>query len=238
MKRASLPADAMVHRGDRFVVGAGIFGCVLLAVLVAAMAAQWRNDTAKIFLAIGAVLFLLLLRYTLRQATGYVALAGDKLYAGSLLDRATEVDLRIVTGYTLEVTHSQYHTKEDYCLYVGEKRVLASSELPFRRDWVRQKLRDRYYPPAFFPPETAEHFQVGRLTVDGPDLILDAGTKKEQRVPMRQLHLEEKALGVNLTLPDGTCFAEMVYQMPHVFRLAWALDRNGVFVRGDYLPML
>ena len=55
---------------------------------------------------------------------------------------------------------------------------------------------------------------------------------------MRQLHLEEKALGVNLTLPDGTCFAEMVYQMPHVFRLAWALDRNGVFVRGDYLPML
>lgn len=238
MKRASLPADAVVHRGDRFVIVVCALGCMLLAVFVAAMAAQWRNDTAKFFLAIGAVLFLLLLRYTLRQATGYVALAGDKLCAGSLLDRATEVDLRIVTGYTLEVTHSQYHTKEDYCLYVGEKRVLASSELPFRRDWVRKKLRDRHYPPAFFPPETAEHFQVGRLTVDGPDLILDAGTKKEQRVSMCQLHLEKKALGLNLTLPDGTCFSELMYQMPHVFRLAWALDRNGVFVRSDYLPTL
>ena len=238
MKHVSLPADAVVRRGDRFVIVVCALGCVLLAVFVAAMAAQWRNDTAKFFLAIGAVLFLLLLRYTLRQATGYVALAGDMLYAGSLLDRATEVDLSTVTGYTLEVTRSRYHTKEDYCLYVGEKRVLASAELPHSRDWVRKKLHDRHYPPAFFPPETAEHFRAGRLTVDGPDLILDAGTKKEQRVPMRQLHLEEKNLTVNLTLPDGTCFAELMYQMPHVFRLAWALDRNGVFVRSDYLPTL
>ena len=30
----------------------------------------------------------------------------------------------------------------------------------------------------------------------------------------------------------------LMYQMPHGFRLAWVLDRNGVFVRGDYLPTL
>lgn len=239
MKRDALPPGAMVRRAKPSEIAVFYVLSGAAAIFDLAMALQWENDMAKLFLLFGVITLLLLLRHSLRPATGYVALAGDMLYADSFVDHAVSVDLSSVTGYSLEV--EQHGNKlpwdEVFCLYAGERRVLSSKELPVQREWVRLKLYDRHYPPAFFAPESAERFQLGNLTVEGADLILKAGTDQEQRVPMCMLHLEEQGISQVLALPDGTRFACLDYTYPHVFRLAWVLSRNGVNVEKK-LPML